>query len=135
MRAKIKHTKKYKKPLRESEIYFLETILDMSRDVLMNNILSDDPSLQAHFRVKFEQTTNAFQVPDSLSTQIIARLLCAFFFNEYKQENTSIRELTQHQMIDRGFIEMIILTSENSLKIFSLKKRIYSRVSKALFSQ
>lgn len=33
------------KPRHESGIYFLRTTLDMSGDQLMNNILSDDPSL------------------------------------------------------------------------------------------
>lgn len=33
------------KPQRESGIYFLKTTLDMSGDQLVNNILSDDPSL------------------------------------------------------------------------------------------
>lgn len=135
MRVDVKNDGRILKPRHESGIQFLKTTLDMSWDQLMNNILSDDPSLQAHFRVKFDRITNGFQIPVSLSRQIIARLLCDFFFNENKRENTLIRELTQREMIDNSFIEMMILTLENLLKDCCLKIRIYSRVSKALFSQ
>lgn len=48
------------KPPRESGIFFFKTTLDTFRDQLPNNILSDDPSLSAHFRVKFDRIRNTF---------------------------------------------------------------------------
>ncbi len=40
-----KNDGRIEKPRHESGIYFLKMTLDMSGDQLMNNILSDDPSL------------------------------------------------------------------------------------------
>lgn len=48
------------KPPRESGVLFFQTTLHMFGDRLMNNILSDDPLLSAHFRVKFDRFRNTF---------------------------------------------------------------------------
>lgn len=48
------------KPSRESGKLFFQTTLEMFGDRLKNNILSDDPLLLAHFRVKFDRFRNTF---------------------------------------------------------------------------
>lgn len=45
MRGDDKNDERLEKPRRESGICFLKTTLDMSGDPLVNNTLSDDPSL------------------------------------------------------------------------------------------
>lgn len=73
------------------------TTVDMSRDHLMYNVLSDDPLLQAHFRVKFEQLSSAFR---SLTPRAALNSSFSFYFpTKNKLKTQTIRELTSHHLM------------------------------------